>query len=100
MLQEIRISNFAIIDHLVIRFGCVLNVLTGETGAGKSILIDAIELLIGGRASSDQIRSGAQEALIDGVFELPRSSQLFLRLREMELAGEESDELFIRRSVH
>ncbi len=100
MLQEVRISSFAIIDQLVIRFGCGLNVLTGETGAGKTILIDAIELLIGGRASADQIRSGTQEALIEGVFELPRNSLVFLRLREMGLVGAESDELFIRRMIH
>lgn len=100
MLQEVRISNFAIIDQLVIRFGRGLNVLTGETGAGKSILIDAIELLIGGRASADQIRSGAQEALIEGVFELPPNSPVFLRLYKMGLVDAESDELFIRRSIH
>lgn len=100
MLQEIRITNFAIIDNLVIHFARGLNVLTGETGAGKSILIDAIELLIGGRASADQIRSGTQEALIEGLFELPQNSPAFLQLREMGLAGAESDELFIRRSIH
>jgi len=100
MLQEVRISNFAIIDQLAVRFGRGLNVLTGETGAGKSILIDAIELLIGGRASADQIRSGTQEALIEGVFELPPNSPVFLRLRNMGLAGAESNELFIRRSIH
>src|SRR4051812_38515015 len=100
MLQEIRISNFAIIDHLVIRFGGGLNVLTGETGAGKSILIDAIELLIGGRASSEQIRSGAEEALIEGLFELPQTSPLFFRLGEMGLSNGQGNELFIRRSIH
>jgi DNA repair protein RecN (Recombination protein N) len=100
MLQEVRISNFAIIEDLVIHFGSGLNVLTGETGAGKSILIDAIELLVGGRASADQIRSGCQEALIEGIFELPQNGPAFLRFRDMGLVDAKSDELFIRRIIH
>ena len=56
MLQEIRITNFAIIENLAIEFHAGLNVLTGETGAGKSIIIDALNLILGGRADSDKER--------------------------------------------
>ena len=69
MLKELGIRNFAIIDTLDITFGPGLNVLTGETGAGKSILVDAIELVLGERASSDVVRTGAKESIIDVIFE-------------------------------
>src|SRR5690348_10058332 len=71
MLCEIRIENFAIIDRLEVRFEPGFNVITGETGAGKSIIIDAVDLLLGGRADSDFIRSGADKSVIEGVFEVP-----------------------------
>ncbi len=70
MLSELGIQDFAIIDKLVIRFGPRFNVLTGETGAGKSIIIDAVGLLMGNRADSDMIRTGADGARIQGLFEL------------------------------
>jgi DNA repair protein RecN (Recombination protein N) len=70
MLTELRIENFAIIDNLEIRFLPGLIIFTGETGAGKSIIIDAVELLLGSRADATMIRSGAEKALIDAVFEL------------------------------
>jgi DNA repair protein RecN (Recombination protein N) len=62
MLRELLISNLAIIDKLHVEFHDGLNILTGETGAGKSIIIDAVNLILGGRASSELIRSGAEEA--------------------------------------
>jgi len=64
MLTELRIRNFAIIDALAIRFGRGLNLLTGETGAGKSIVVDALVALLGGRVSAEMIRSGEEEAVI------------------------------------
>lgn len=70
MLEEIRIHNFAIIDQLEITFTEGLNVITGETGAGKSIIIDAVELLLGGKADASMIRSGTEKAVIEGVFTL------------------------------
>src|SRR5213595_3309881 len=73
MLCEIRINNFAIIDRLEARFGPGFNVITGETGAGKSIIIDAVDLLLGGRADSDFIRAGTDKAIIEGVFETPKA---------------------------
>lgn len=70
MLIELRLENYAVIDNLVVEFGPGLNLLTGETGAGKSILIDALALLLGDKASSDVIRGGAEKALISAVFEV------------------------------
>lgn len=69
MLIELRLENYAVIDNLAVEFGHGLNLLTGETGAGKSILIDALALLTGDKASSDVIRAGADRAVISAVFE-------------------------------
>lgn len=71
MLQELSITNFAIIEHLDIAFEAGMTVLTGETGAGKSIIIDAVGLLAGGRGSSEFIRTGADKAVLQGMFILP-----------------------------
>ncbi len=70
MLKELNIKNFAIIDHLSVEFSPGLNVFTGETGAGKSIIVDALNLALGGRASTDLIRTGCQEAVVEAAFEL------------------------------
>lgn len=70
MLLELNIKDFAIIDNLNVSFGKGLNILTGETGAGKSIIIDAVQLLLGDRASSDAIRAGKDEALVEAVFDI------------------------------
>ncbi|HEV7126033.1 MAG TPA: DNA repair protein RecN, partial [Ktedonobacterales bacterium] len=70
MLLELSITNFAIIDQLRLRLGPDFNVFTGETGAGKSILIDAVSALVGDRVGADVVRAGADRALIEGVFEL------------------------------
>jgi DNA repair protein RecN (Recombination protein N) len=72
MLEEIRIQNFAIIDSLELTFAAGFNVITGETGAGKSIIIDAVDLLLGGRADSGAVRAGAEKAVVEGVFTLNR----------------------------
>ncbi|MFZ3138066.1 MAG: DNA repair protein RecN [Thermodesulfovibrionales bacterium] len=70
MLKELRIRNLAIIDDLSVRFGEGLNVLTGETGAGKSIIVDSLGLALGSRAQSDLIRSGEKEAVVEAYFEI------------------------------
>jgi len=78
MLRELRIKNFAIVDKLKLRlsFEEGLNVITGETGAGKSLVVDAVELVLGGRASSDSVRAGADEAWIEAFFEIKDSPLL------------------------
>src|SRR5215213_835729 len=70
MLEELRIQNFAIIDNLELNFTPGLNVITGETGAGKSIIIDAVELLLGNKADPTFVRTGADKAVVEGVFAL------------------------------
>ncbi len=70
MLKELNIKNLAIIDQLRVEFAPGLNVFTGETGAGKSIVVDALNLALGERASADLIRTGSQEAVVEAAFEL------------------------------
>lgn len=88
MLKELRIQNFAIIDNQELRFSSGMTVLTGETGAGKTIIIDAISLLIGTRANLDMIRHGESKAVIEGVFG-PISARLHASLQTL---GIDSDE--------
>lgn len=97
MLTELRIAHFALIDRLSLQFSSGFHVLTGETGAGKSILVDAIALLIGGRASTDQIRSDAEEATLEASFTLPASSPLLHELRDQELLGADDTDIIVRR---
>lgn len=82
MLQELAIKNFAIIDALTIGFDSGMTVLTGETGAGKSIIIDAVGLLAGGRASSDLIRHGENKTVVQGLFQMPDTTYLFDLMNE------------------
>jgi DNA repair protein RecN (Recombination protein N) len=70
VLLELRVENYAVIDSLVVEFSSGLNLLTGETGAGKSILIDALSLLLGDKSSAEMIRHGAEKAVVSGVFEV------------------------------
>jgi len=74
MLKELYIKDFALIKELKLEFGPGLNVLTGETGAGKSIVIDALGLFLGARASADFVRTTAQKAVVEGVSQLRRRS--------------------------
>lgn len=96
MLQSLRLSCFAVVDELEVSFGPGLTVLTGETGAGKSILIDALSLLLGGRAESEMVRTGCDEAVVEGVFE--RSPELRVRLEELGLP-DLGPELTLRRVI-
>src|SRR5574338_261461 len=99
MLTELRISNFGVIDQLAIDFHPGFTVLTGETGAGKSLLIDALALLLGARASTDQIRSGAQEAHLEAVFSLASGDPLLEELRRDNYVDSGSSDLIIHRVV-
>jgi len=97
MLKEIRIQKFAIIENLVVNFENGLNVLTGETGAGKSIIIDALNLLLGGRADTDSIRTGETTALVEGVFQISNKETLAM---VQEIGVESVDgELHIKRQI-
>ncbi len=71
MLLELTVENYAVVDRLRVRFHAGLNLLTGETGSGKSLVVDALGLLLGGRASADMIRSGSDKARVTGRFEVP-----------------------------
>jgi DNA repair protein RecN (Recombination protein N) len=97
MLTDLTIKNIAIIDTLQISFKSGLTVLTGETGAGKSIIIDAVGLILGGRASGDLIRSGEEEATVEAIFDI----SLLPQVREqLEAAGFDCDnELLVKRSI-
>ncbi|WP_141618791.1 DNA repair protein RecN [Myxococcus sp. AB036A] len=94
MLLGLRISNVAVIEEVEVAFGAGLTVLTGETGAGKSILVDALGLLLGGRADADVIRAGCEEASVEGVF--ARTPALETRLEELGLP-DLGEEVLVRR---
>jgi len=97
MIKEIRIRNFAIIENLAVNFEQGLNVLTGETGAGKSIILGALNLLLGGRADTDSIRSGETTAFVEGAFEVTDPATLDL-IRECGIEMEDG-ELLVKRQV-
>src|SRR5204863_2013717 len=85
MLRFLRVRNLAVIDTVDVEFEPGLNVLTGETGAGKSILVEAVGLLVGGRASGDLVRTGEDSAAIEAIFE-SRGEELLVR-REITAQG-------------
>ncbi len=99
MLTELRITNFAVIERLSLPIDSGFTVLTGETGTGKSLLIDAMALLVGGRVSSDQIRFGENEAQLEASFEIPLTHPLLQRLRAREILGPQDSQLIIRRII-
>ena len=75
MLLELRVENYAVIDNVAVEFAPGLNLLTGETGAGKSILIDALALLLGDKASTDMVRHGAEKAVLSCVIEVDAAAE-------------------------
>lgn len=99
MLQEIAIKNFAIIHDLTLSFEKGMTVLTGETGAGKSIIIDAVGLIAGGRGSSDFIRHGEDKCTLEGQFAVENNPDTHALLKEHEIEMEE-ETLIIRREIH
>ncbi len=97
MLRELRISNFALFDQLQLEFAPGFIVFTGETGAGKSLVVDALALLLGGRAVGEQIRRGSEEASLEAVFSVSTTLVVQDWLKSLDLAISDSDELLIRR---
>src|SRR5260370_36424878 len=100
VLVELRLENYAVIDNVAVEFASGLNLLTGETGAGKSILIDALALLMGDKASPDLVRFGAERAVISAVFEVESGSEKLVS-RILENNGIDSDDanLILRREI-
>ena len=96
MLLELRAENYAVIDHAIATLGPGLNLLTGETGAGKSILVDALALLMGGKASSDVVRHGAERAVVACVFEATPESEAILEANGIDAEG---SEIILRREI-
>ncbi|EFA73634.1 DNA repair protein RecN [Raphidiopsis brookii D9] len=97
MLLSLRIDNFALIDQLELDFGPGLNVLTGETGAGKSIILDAIDAVLGGRVSSRVIRTGTNRAVVEGTFSITPFLATWLTEQEIDLIDDNS--LVISREI-
>jgi DNA repair protein RecN (Recombination protein N) len=96
MLVELRAENYAVIDHAIAGFGPGLNLLTGETGAGKSILVDALALLMGGKASAEVVRHGAEKAVVACVFESTANAESILEENGIDSGG---TEIILRREI-
>ena len=98
MLLELVVENYAVVERVRVRFHPGLNLLTGETGSGKSIVVDALGLLLGGRAASDMVRSDTDRARVSGIFEAPRDPAFRALLEEAGVAVEDG-ELLMEREV-
>jgi DNA repair protein RecN (Recombination protein N) len=101
VLVELRFENYTVIDHAAVEFACGLNLLTGETGAGKSVLIDALALLLGEKASADVIRTGADRAVVSAVFECESDAETLIEkiLEGNGLDPSEDGSLIVRREI-
>jgi len=97
MLKSLTIKNYALIEELNVEFERGLNIITGETGAGKSIIIDALSLILGERADADAVRKGAEKAIVEGFFDVSGNQKLKTLLNQNEI--DHSDELILRREV-
>ena len=97
MLKSLLVKDYALIGHINVEFGKGLNIITGETGAGKSILIDAMSLLLGERASTEVVRKGAQKSIVEGIFEIEGNKKVKRILEENEI--DVLPELIIRREI-
>ena len=98
MLKNLSIKNYALIDELELEFGSGLNIITGETGAGKSIIIDALNLILGERATTEEIRAGSEKAVVEGVFTISGNKKVQRLLSDAEIEYEE--EMIVRREVN
>lgn len=99
MLARLYLRDFALVDELVVSPGPGLNVFTGDTGAGKSVIVNAVALLGGGRAESHWVRSGSDSAFIEGVFELPAAHPVWSGLAELGIENDEPGQLIVQREI-
>jgi DNA repair protein RecN (Recombination protein N) len=99
MLTELSIRNLAVIEYIHIHFKTGFHVLTGETGAGKSIIIDALSLIVGGRGSSELVRYGCDKAEIEAMFELPVGHPVWKAVHDLGVEADPSENLVIRREI-
>lgn len=97
MLKHLHIKNYALIESIEVDFTQGLNIITGETGAGKSIIIDAMSLILGERADTDMVRKGAEKAIVEGVFDISNNKKVLQLLKESQI--ETDNELILRREV-
>lgn len=97
MLSSLQIKDYALIENIHIEFGKGLNIITGETGAGKSILIGALGLLLGNRASTEVVRKGSKKSIVEGIFDVKDNAKIDKLLKENEI--EKEPELIVRREV-
>ena len=97
MLKSLLIKDYALIENVEVEFGKGLNIITGETGAGKSIIIDAMGLLLGERASTEIVRKGSEKSIVEGIFEISGNKKVQHVLSENDIDGK--DELIVRREI-
>src|SRR5579863_3784650 len=96
MLRQLFIKNFAIVDSITLEFGPGFNVLTGETGAGKSMIVDALYFLLGDRISVDMLRSGEERAVVEALFQIPPKGSAVKKLAEWGI-GVSNGEILVKR---
>ncbi|MBI1823539.1 MAG: AAA family ATPase [Nitrospirae bacterium] len=99
MLQELLIKDFAIIEDLRLEFGPGLNLITGETGAGKSIIIDALQTLLGAKSSPENVRDGSKESVLEGTFLIPPAFPLREKYLALHYINENDQEIIVRRII-
>lgn len=99
VLQNLSIYNFALIEEIQVEFEAGLNIITGETGAGKSIMVNALKMLLGGRASTDYIRSGRERAIIEANFNIKQNAKVQNKLEELGITYDPKDGLILTREI-
>lgn len=98
MLVELKVSNFAIIDHIQLEFGSNLNIISGETGAGKSVIVRALGLLMGAKSQTEDVREGLEQSVVEGHFDLSSRKDILSSLKEFGITSTEQ-ELLVRRII-
>ena len=98
MLVQLSLTNYAIIDNLTVEFANGLNIITGETGTGKSIIVDAINILLGDKTSSDIVKTGFDEAVIEALFDINRNKELINKIKDQGFNVDEG-QLLIKRVI-